>query len=31
MPCNVSDLWLVLMVLRVGLNYEIDGKRELVA
>ena len=31
MPCDVSVLWLVLMVLRVGLHCEIDGKRELVA
>ena len=30
-PCEVSVLWLVLMVLRVGLHCEIDGKRELVA
>ena len=29
--CDVSILWLVLMVLRVGLHCEIDGKRELVA
>ena len=31
MPCDVSDLWLVLMVLRVGLHCEIDEKRKLVA
>ena len=31
MPCDVSVLWLVLMVLRVGLHCEIDGKRKLVA
>ena len=31
MPCDVSVLWLVSMVLRVGLHYEVDGTRELVA